>query len=126
MKSSKNERKSSPLFSVTSKDCKFDYYVGSGDGGQKKQKTASAVRCTHKESGAVGKAEDTRSQLKNKQLAFGRMAETKKFQEWLRVESLKALGIQKQIEDKVEREIKKVKVEVQKEGRWVEYVGDSE
>ena len=32
------ERK--PLFSVTAKDCNWDYYRGSGSGGQKKNKTS--------------------------------------------------------------------------------------
>ena len=54
------------LFSVTAKDCDWDYYRGSGAGGQKRNKTSNAVRCTHKDSKAVGKAEDTRSQLQNK------------------------------------------------------------
>ena len=64
------------LFSVTAKDCRWDYYRGSGKGGQKRNKTSSAVRCTHTASGAVGKAEDTDSQVKNKKLAFTRMAKS--------------------------------------------------
>ena len=50
------------LFSVTAADCRFDYYRGSGKGGQKRNKTSSAVRCTHIASGAVGASDDTRSQ----------------------------------------------------------------
>ena len=50
------------LFSVTAKDCRFDYYRGSGAGGQHRNKTESAVRCTHLASGAVGQAEDHREQ----------------------------------------------------------------
>ena len=46
------------LFSVTAGDCKWDYYRGTGSGGQKKNKTSNCVRCTHTASGAVGKSED--------------------------------------------------------------------
>lgn len=70
------------LFSVTAKDCRFDFFVGSGDGGQKRQKTKSACRCTHIESGAVGTCQDDRKQLKNKQEAFRRMANTPEFKAW--------------------------------------------
>jgi len=70
------------LFSVTAADCRFDYYVGPGNGGQKKQKTKSACRCTHIASGAVGQCHEDRMQLRNKQTAFKRMAETKEFKAW--------------------------------------------
>ena len=49
------------LFSVTAKDCRWDYFRGSGKGGQKSNMTSSRVRCTHKESGAVGQSDETRS-----------------------------------------------------------------
>ncbi len=52
------------LFSVTAKDCRFDFYRGSGAGGQHRNKTDSAVRVTHLNSGAVGKCEESRSQHK--------------------------------------------------------------
>lgn len=90
------------LFSVTKDDCRWDYYRGSGKGGQKKNKTSSAVRCTHIESGAVGQAEDTRSQLKNKQLAFERMAQTDKFVAWHKMKVAKMLGEEQKIHDAVE------------------------
>ena len=67
------------LFSVTAKDCTWDYIRGSGKGGQKRNKTSSAVRCHHKDSGAVGYAEDTRSQLKNKRLALPRKGHILRF-----------------------------------------------
>ena len=95
------------LFKITAKDCKWDYYRGSGKGGQKKNKTSSAVRCTHKASKAVGRAQDTRSQKKNKGLAFRRMFETKEFQNWLRMEIAYATD---------DRDFR---VEVRKDGQWV-------
>ena len=70
------------LFSVTDKDCKFTYTRGSGKGGQKRNKTSSAVRCHHVPSGAMGYSDDTRSQLQNKKIAFSRMAKTPEFNCW--------------------------------------------
>lgn len=92
-----------PLFSVTARDCRWEYYRGSGAGGQHRNKTSSAVRCTHEPSGAVGQAEDTRSQHENKRLAFSRMAKTAKFQQWLRIEAARRTGKLLAAEEATER-----------------------
>lgn len=108
------------LFSVTAKDCRWDYYRGSGAGGQHRNKTESAVRCTHLASGAVGQAEDDRSQHKNKRLAFERMAKTKKFQSWARMEACRVTGKLAEMEERIDRELRvNTRVEVQENGRWV-------
>lgn len=80
------------MFSVTAADCEFQVYRGSGDGGQKKQKTSSGVRCIHPASGAVGEAEDSRMQSQNRKTAFERMAATKEFQSWLNLKIDAGLG----------------------------------
>lgn len=72
-------------FSVTIRDCVVQTFRCGGNGGQKVNKTSSGVRVIHPPSGAAGQATDTRSQLQNKTLAFRRMAESGKFQAWLRV-----------------------------------------
>lgn len=109
------------LFSVTAKDCEWSYTRGTGAGGQKKNKTSSAVHCTHKQSGAHGYAEDSRSQADNKILAFQRMANTEKFKIWHRIETMKRSGEMATIDSYVEREIKKVKIECKDEnGRWID------
>ena len=109
------------LFSVTSKDCKWNYFRGSGSGGQKKNKTSSAVRCTHIASGAMGKAEDERSQSKNKRLAFKRMAETDKFKRWIKIEVARVTGREEEAKRYAEREIKsdRIWIEINKDGKWV-------
>lgn len=110
------------LFSVTANDCRFDYYRGSGKGGQKRNKTCSAVRCTHLASGAVGQSDDTRSQHRNKQIAFGRMAETKEFKTWHKMEVARRSGELEEIEAKVDREMMmNVKVEKRENGLWVDW-----
>lgn len=110
------------LFSLTAKDFKFDYFRGTGAGGQKRNKTSSGVRCTHLQSGAVGKSDDTRSQHQNKQIAFQRMAETKEFKKWHMLEVARLTGALLEAETYAEREINNpnhTKVEVQKDGKWV-------
>jgi len=109
------------LFSVTRKNCRWDYYKGSGPGGQKRNKTENCCRCTHKDSGAVGKSEDGKSKEHNKRNAFKRMAETKEFKKWVRLESARLSGELVRIEEYVEREMKyNVRVEVKEEGKWKE------
>lgn len=66
------------ILSVTKDDCEWIYQRGRGNGGQKKNKTNSAVICSHRPSAAQGYAEDHREQGRNRELAFKRMAETSK------------------------------------------------
>lgn len=80
------------LFSVTAKDCDWSYYVGPGNGGQKKQKTKSGVICAHKPSGAQGRCHDDRMQLQNKKEAFVRMVNTDKFKTWHKIETARRMG----------------------------------
>jgi len=105
------------LFSVTANDCKFDYYRGSGSGGQKKNKTSNCVRCTHSDSGAVGRSEEGRSQRKNKEMAFKRMSETKEFKYWHKMESARRLGTLVEIESTADRTMKDIKVEGRVDGK---------
>ena len=85
-------RKKELLFSVTAKDVEFLDKRGSGKGGQKKNKTSSAIQCFHKPSGAMGEAEDHREQSLNRKLAFKRMAESLEFRTWARLKADAAVG----------------------------------
>lgn len=109
------------LFSVTAADCRWDYFRGSGKGGQKRNKTSSGVRCTHTASGAVGQSDDTRSQHSNKRIAFERMAETEKFKTWHRLECARRMGDEVKIRDAVEDALKpwNIREEIQVDGKWV-------
>lgn len=110
------------IFSVTIDDCRVDTYRGSGKGGQKRNKTSSAVRVYHEPSRAMGQAEDGRSQHQNKKLAFGRMARSEEMQKWLRLEAARRTGDMAKIEAKVEKEVQAAKVEKKDDnGRWVPF-----
>lgn len=109
------------LFSVTLDDCRVDTFTVGGNGGSGKDTSNTGVRITHGASGAVGKATDTRSQSKNKALAFRRMAETPKFLAWTRLRAAELAG-RPTIETLVAEamEPKNLKIEAYQGGRWTE------
>jgi hypothetical protein len=53
--------------------CKLEVFRGQGPGGQKRNKTSSAVRLVHIPTGLAVRAEETRSQSSNRKLALGRL-----------------------------------------------------
>ncbi len=53
--------------------CRFEAFRGPGPGGQKRNKTSSAVRLTHQPSGISAIAGESRSQQRNRQVAIGRL-----------------------------------------------------
>lgn len=116
-----NRKQKELFFSVTAKDCDFQATKGSGPGGQHRNKVETAIRCIHKPSGAVGYACDEKSQHRNKRLAFGRMARSKKFQDWLRMEIARKTGELADIEKRVEASMSSnnLKIEIKSEtGTW--------
>ena len=109
------------------KDFEVSYFVGPGKGGQKKNKTASGVQIFHRESGASGRASDSRSQADNKASAFKRLIESKEMQIWLR-KQLFQIREMESLEEQVEKSMTpaNLKIEVKNEdGQWVEVDGES-
>lgn len=92
------------ILTVTAADCRWDYFRGSGNGGQKKQKTSSAVRCTHEPSGAMGQCSENRQQSLNKKIAFERMAKTLKFNMWVKRQVFNTLDVDAWIEEQMKPE----------------------
>lgn len=80
------------LFRLTEEDFVFKAKRGSGKGGQKKNKTSSAIQCFHEPSGAMGEAEDAREQSQNKKLAFKRCTASAEFKSWLQLKIDAAMG----------------------------------
>jgi len=116
----KSEKPRELLFSVGAADCRFDYFRGSGKGGQKRNKTSSAVRVTHLASEAVGRSDDTRSQHRNKQIAFKRMSESERFKKWHRIETARRMGRLQEAQDAVDLALRATNllVEGKTEGKW--------
>lgn len=117
------------LFSVTKDEFKFDTFKAGGKGGQKQNKTNSGVRCTHKETGAVGEARDARGQLENKHNAFLRCIATDAFQRWLDRKAREMSytkderrRMEQRIKERVARDMapSNLRIEAMVEGKWVE------
>lgn len=110
-----------PLVSLTAKNFRWDYYNGSGKGGQNRNKRANCVRCFHDPSGSMGKSEDERDLGQNKKLAFKRCTEKETFKKWLKIESMRVAGQFDHVEETVNRQMEEIKVEGKdEEGRWSE------
>ena len=91
------------LFSVTKKDFKIQFFCSGGPGGQHQNKTSSACRITHKDSGAIGESREHKEQLQNKKAAFNRLVNSNTFKVWHKLEVSKRMGrtvdIEKQVDD---------------------------
>lgn len=107
------------LFKLTRKDFVVEAKHAKGHGGQNVNKRLTACRITHPPSGAVGQAQDQREYKQNEKLAFNRCIETPKFKLWHKMEVSRRIGILKDVDRSVAEEMKKVRVEVKKDGKWV-------
>jgi protein subunit release factor B len=104
------------------KDLDFSYFCGSGHGGQAKNKVHSGCQIIHRESGAIGRASDSRSLEQNKRSAFERLLKTPQMKFWLarRVHEIK-MG--ESIEEEISHETTsdKLKFEIKNtDGQWQE------
>lgn len=110
------------LFSVSIHDCRVEYLASTGGaGGQNKNRRHTAVRITHPPSGAVGYSADENNQLRNKQDAFRRMAESPQYQAWARLKAAELIQ-GKSLDQLVDEAMvpQNLKVEIlNDEGRWV-------
>ena len=114
--------KNKPLFSVTKKDLRIEFYRASGKGGQNRNKRDTACRITHPESGAVGIGADQRSQEQNKQDAFKRMTDSYKFRQW-HAKKVQEVIDQETAAEKVDKMMDKSNLKVEgkdERGRWTE------
>ena len=131
----KRERSSSTpdhrelLFRVTASDCEWQFLRGSGPGGQNRNKSSTAVRCVHRAIGAMGYAEDSRSQWDNRRAAFARMADSNTFRAWLRLEAARRTGALLDAEAAAERAMAPhlLRVDCKDEnGRWVTVLSEDD
>lgn len=90
------------LFSVRREDFTIQYFRAGGPGGQKQNKTSSACRIAHPESGAIGESREDRSQARNRKIAFRRLVGGRKFQLWMRVKAAMAVQGYRSVEQKID------------------------
>lgn len=112
------------LFSVTIKDCDVQTFTVGGHGGSGKDTSNNGCRVVHRASGAVGEGRQSRSLTRNREDAFVKMAHTKKFRDWLKLEASRQQG-KPSVEEIVDRmmDLRNIKVETKDEkGRWKENV----
>ena len=110
------------LFSLTKKDFIVETFRAGGKGGQHQNKTDSAVRIKHPDSGAVGESREERSQPQNKKIAFMRLLEHPRFKVW-HLQKYKEVLEGITLEEKVEKmmDTRNLKVEKKDEkGNWVD------
>ena len=121
-----NERK--PIFSVLRDQFEVDFMRGSGNGGQNRNKRATACRIKHRASGAVATAQEHRTQLQNKKAAFRRLCETPKFRAWLKMQTGRAVATEDEIQRRVEEWMSptNLRVEVGDGKHWKLEMGEKE
>lgn len=110
------------LFKVTRSDFDETHYRGSGNGGQHRDKTSSGVRLTHRASGAVGEAADSRDQPANRSAAFKKLVSTPKWRVWFNEMCLVSSG-QKSLQQKVDEAMAPENITTQvldENNRWVD------
>lgn len=108
------------LFSVSVRDCRVDTFRSGGKGGQHQNKVESGVRVVHEPSGAVGESREYREQVRNKRAAFRRMAESPRFQRWVRARAAQLAGrpsVDAWVEDQLRAENLRIEAR-DPDGRW--------
>jgi hypothetical protein len=114
------------LFSLSKQNGDFviEYFNGTGNGGQNRNKVATACRIHHPKSGAMAVCQEERNQKVNRERAFTRLIKTPAFQKWFKIETAWRSGELDDIDRKVDEAMKQVKIEVHDEkGRWREATG---
>lgn len=108
---------------LTAKDFEWEYFRAGGNGGQKQNKTSSAARCRHRESGAVTESREHREQRMNRRACLAKMRDHPKFKAWARMEVARSLGQpspEEVVEEMMAREQDFVTEVKDDRGRWVE------
>jgi protein subunit release factor A len=111
---------------LSRKDLDISYYCGPGKGGSAKNKVASGVLLTHRETGAQGRCSDSRSQADNQKEAFKRLLATPKMKFWLAAK-IYEVRTSETLEETVEKSVTpdKLKLEIKdEEGKWKEVPND--
>ncbi len=112
------------LFSITANDCEMQTFTVGGPGGGGKDTANTGVRFIHPASGAVGECREHRRQAENKKVAWRRLANHPKMQQFIKIKTQKLIHQLEDIDQVVEKEmeLRNLRIEVQKDNKWVKYV----
>lgn len=113
----KKPKDKAPFLSIGRDQFEIQTFAAGGPGGQHQNTSNTGVRIIHRASGARGEARDTRSQHQNKQAALRRLVEDPKFRIWLNRQLWNKIQPEQQVEK--DMNLKNLKVEGKKDGRWV-------
>ena len=115
-------RRREKILSISKNDFEIQAIRAGGKGGQKQNKTSSAIRMTHRDSGVSVVARDARSQKANMRQAFSRLLKTDKFQAWLKIEISRRNGLLAKIEDTVDSQMSEhnIRTEIRVNDSWVD------
>src|SRR5690349_15723468 len=111
---------------ASKKDFEVSHFVGSGKGGQNKQKCHSGTQIKHIESGAIGRCSESRSQEQNKKAAFSNLLKDPKWKFWY-AKKLYEIEKHETIEETIEKETSPeyLKFEIKNENnKWIEVPND--
>ena len=99
------------------KDIIYEYFSGTGKGGQHRNKHKNCVRVKHPQSGVIVQSTEERSRTRNEKIALKRLTEHPKFKLWLRAEcSAKLKGYSNLVAE--------VDDSMREENLKIEYIGE--
>lgn len=101
------------LFSLTRNDFEIQTFCTGGNGGQHRNAKQNGVRIVHPASGARAEHRDGRDQAKNKKEAFIKLCNSPQFRAWHRMEVAKRLGLFKDVERRVEEQMREKNLKVE-------------
>lgn len=105
------------ILTVTIHDCEVQAFRAGGPGGQKQNKTSSAVRVKHAPSGAVAECRTHREQHRNKREAFIKMVNTPAFRYWVDIQTKKIESEEAYLKRMMDPA--NLKLEVRRDNKWV-------
>lgn len=95
------------LFSLKAgKELIFDYFSGTGPGGQNRNKKKKCVRLSHPDSGVTVQATEERSKRQNERVAMERLVANKRFMAWVKVQAAAVMEGFRNLEEKVNKMLK--------------------